>query len=180
VADEPTSVRKFRVAPRASYVPLDQLLARFRAGRSGWHKTKFCSTMGLFSSNGLGIYTGGAGAAAGTSGKPPARETREATLRGGVKREGALHGIGADGRCQISGDLAVGCALCGLAYAYVLCLISYMLCAAHCACASAGKLLTGNTGSFCEQQPLKAPRAPCGPIPQYGYKILYCSSLRTA
>jgi hypothetical protein len=55
--DEPTSVRKFRVAPRDSYVPLDldQLPDRFRAGRSGWHKTKFCSaiTMGLFSSNGL-------------------------------------------------------------------------------------------------------------------------------
>jgi hypothetical protein len=35
--DEPTSVRKFRVAPRASYVPLDldRLPARFRAGRSG-------------------------------------------------------------------------------------------------------------------------------------------------
>jgi hypothetical protein len=35
----------------------------------------------------------------------------------------------------------------------------------------AGKLLTGNIGSLCEQQPLKALRAPCGPIPQY--KILY-------
>jgi hypothetical protein len=46
--DEPTSVRKFRVAPRASYAPLGQLPACFRAGRSGWHKTKFCSTMGLF------------------------------------------------------------------------------------------------------------------------------------
>jgi hypothetical protein len=35
--DEPTSVRKFRVAPRASYGPLDldRLPARFRAGRSG-------------------------------------------------------------------------------------------------------------------------------------------------
>jgi hypothetical protein len=41
---EPTSVRKFRAAPRASYVPLDpdQLPARFRAGRSrsGWRKTQ--------------------------------------------------------------------------------------------------------------------------------------------
>jgi hypothetical protein len=37
--DEPTSVRKFRVAPRASYAPLDRLLARFRAGRGGWPKT---------------------------------------------------------------------------------------------------------------------------------------------
>jgi hypothetical protein len=36
----------------------------------------------------------------------------------------------------------------------------------------AGKLLTGNIGSLCEQQPLKALRAPCGPTPQY--KILYC------
>jgi hypothetical protein len=35
----------------------------------------------------------------------------------------------------------------------------------------AGKLLTGNTGSLCKQQPLKALRAPCGPTPQY--KILY-------
>jgi hypothetical protein len=35
----------------------------------------------------------------------------------------------------------------------------------------AGKLLTGNIGSLCEQQPLKALRAPCGPIPQY--KMLY-------
>jgi hypothetical protein len=34
----------------------------------------------------------------------------------------------------------------------------------------AGKLLTGNTGSLCKQQP-KALRAPCGPTPQY--KILY-------
>jgi hypothetical protein len=31
----------------------------------------------------------------------------------------------------------------------------------------AGKLLSGNIGSLCEQQPLKALRAPCGPIPQY-------------
>jgi hypothetical protein len=43
--------------------------------------------------------------------------------------------------------------------------MSYMLCAAHCACACAcagkiyRKLLTGNTGSFCEQQPLKAKSA---------------------
>jgi hypothetical protein len=38
--DELTSVRKFRVVPRASYVPLDRLPARFRAGqRSGWPKT---------------------------------------------------------------------------------------------------------------------------------------------
>jgi hypothetical protein len=35
----------------------------------------------------------------------------------------------------------------------------------------AGKLLTGNIGSLCEQQPLKALRAPSGPISQY--KILY-------
>jgi hypothetical protein len=36
----------------------------------------------------------------------------------------------------------------------------------------AGKLLTGNIGSLCEQQqPLKALRAPGGPIPQY--KILF-------
>jgi hypothetical protein len=59
--DEPTSVRKFRVAcggatcficaPRPSTSCL--LPARFRAGRSGWHKNNFCSTMGLFSSNGL-------------------------------------------------------------------------------------------------------------------------------
>jgi hypothetical protein len=35
------------------------------------------------------------------------------------------------------------------------------------------KLLTGNIGSLCEQQPLKALRAPCGPIPQY--KMLYYS-----
>jgi hypothetical protein len=35
----------------------------------------------------------------------------------------------------------------------------------------AGKLLTGNIGSLCEQQPLKVLRAPCGPIPQY--KMLY-------
>jgi hypothetical protein len=33
--DEPTSVQNFRVAPRASYVPLDRPPARFRAGRSG-------------------------------------------------------------------------------------------------------------------------------------------------
>jgi hypothetical protein len=39
----------------------------------------------------------------------------------------------------------------------------------------AGELLTGNIGSLCEWQPLKALRAPCGPIPQY--KILYyCAS----
>jgi hypothetical protein len=35
----------------------------------------------------------------------------------------------------------------------------------------AGKLLTGNIGSLCEQQPLKALRAPSGPISQY--KILF-------
>jgi hypothetical protein len=35
----------------------------------------------------------------------------------------------------------------------------------------AGKLLTGNIGSLCEQQPLKALRAPGGPTPQY--KILH-------
>jgi hypothetical protein len=35
----------------------------------------------------------------------------------------------------------------------------------------AGKLLTGNVGSLCEQQPLKALRAPSGPISQY--EILY-------
>jgi hypothetical protein len=35
----------------------------------------------------------------------------------------------------------------------------------------AGKLLTGNIGSLCEQQPLKALRAPGGPISQY--KILH-------
>jgi hypothetical protein len=35
----------------------------------------------------------------------------------------------------------------------------------------AGKLLAGNIGSLCEQQPLKALRAPGGPIPQY--KMLY-------
>jgi hypothetical protein len=40
----------------------------------------------------------------------------------------------------------------------------------------AGKLLTGNIGSLCEQQPLKALRAPGGPIPQY--KILYYYLLR--
>jgi hypothetical protein len=34
-----------------------------------------------------------------------------------------------------------------------------------------GKLLTGHIGSLCEQQPLKALRAPSGPISQY--KILY-------
>jgi hypothetical protein len=46
--DEPTSVRKFRVAPRASYAPLDRLPGRFRfrAGRGGWPKTQFGSTMG--------------------------------------------------------------------------------------------------------------------------------------
>jgi hypothetical protein len=40
-------VRKFRVAPRASYAPLDRLPGRFRfrAGRSGWPKTQFWSTM---------------------------------------------------------------------------------------------------------------------------------------
>jgi hypothetical protein len=37
----------------------------------------------------------------------------------------------------------------------------------------AGKLLTGNIGSLCEQQPLKALRAPGGPIPRY--KMLYYS-----
>jgi hypothetical protein len=42
-------------------------------------------------------------------------------------------------------------------------------CAALC---FAGKLLTGNIGPLCEQQPLKALRAPCGSIPQYQYKIL--------
>ena len=52
--DEPTSVRKFRVAPRASYAPLDRLPGSFRAGRSGWPKTQFGSTMGLFNSpNGI-------------------------------------------------------------------------------------------------------------------------------
>jgi hypothetical protein len=35
----------------------------------------------------------------------------------------------------------------------------------------AGKLLTGNIGSLCEQQPLKALRAPSGPISQY--QMLY-------
>jgi hypothetical protein len=35
----------------------------------------------------------------------------------------------------------------------------------------AGKLLTGNIGSLCEQQPLKALRAPGGPTSRY--KILY-------
>jgi hypothetical protein len=43
-------------------------------------------------------------------------------------------------------------------------------CTALC---SAGKLLTGNVGPLCEQQPLaKALHAPCGSIPQYQYKIL--------
>jgi hypothetical protein len=40
-----------------------------------------------------------------------------------------------------------------------------------------GKLLTGNTGSLCEQQPLKALRAPCGPVPQY--KMLYYTAHST-
>jgi hypothetical protein len=35
-------------------------------------------------------------------------------------------------------------------------------------------LLTGNIGSLCEQQPLKALRAPGGPIPQYKNIILLC------
>jgi hypothetical protein len=52
-ANEPTSVRKFRVAPRASYVPLDRLPARFRAGRSSWPKTQFYSTMRLFGMSGI-------------------------------------------------------------------------------------------------------------------------------
>jgi hypothetical protein len=38
--DEPTSIRKFRAEPRASYAPLDRLPARFREGRSGWPKTR--------------------------------------------------------------------------------------------------------------------------------------------
>jgi hypothetical protein len=62
--------------------------------------------------------------------------------RGGVESGGALHGI--DG-----GDLAAGGLLPLLAN---------------------GKLLTGNIGSLCEQQPLKALRAssaPGGPILQY-------------
>jgi hypothetical protein len=46
--DEPTSVRKFRVAPRASYAPLDRLPGLFRASCSGWPKTQFWSTMGSF------------------------------------------------------------------------------------------------------------------------------------
>jgi hypothetical protein len=53
--DEPTSVRKFRVAPRASYAPLDRLPGRFRAGRSGWPKAQFGSTMGSFCM--IGILT---------------------------------------------------------------------------------------------------------------------------
>ena len=52
--DEPTSVRKFRVAPRASYAPLDRLPGRFRAGRSGWPKAQFGSTMGSFCMIGIG------------------------------------------------------------------------------------------------------------------------------
>jgi hypothetical protein len=43
---------------------------------------------------------------------------------------------------------------------------------------AAGKLLTGNIGSLCEQQPLKALRAPGGPISQY--KRLYIMLLLVA
>jgi hypothetical protein len=48
--DEPTSARKLRVAPRASYAPLGRLPDRFCAGRSrsGWPKTQFHSTMRFF------------------------------------------------------------------------------------------------------------------------------------
>jgi hypothetical protein len=46
--DEPTAGGEVRVAPRASYAPLDRLPGRFRAGRSGWPKTQFGSTMGSF------------------------------------------------------------------------------------------------------------------------------------
>jgi hypothetical protein len=71
--------------------------------------------------------------------REPAR-AREVTLRGGVKRLCTLHGI--DRWCRFG-------------------------CAALCC---AGKLPTGTETSarfaLCEQQPLKALRAPCGPIPQ--------------
>jgi hypothetical protein len=55
---------------------------------------------------------------------------------------------------------AVYCQSTDIQHSYCLLLTAYCL------------LLTGDTGSLCEQQPLKALRAPCGPIPQY--KILCC------
>jgi hypothetical protein len=92
---------------------------------------------------GVGERNTHGGCRCGLRGGPPGTRPRERSNTSGWREEEeALRGI--DG-----GNLAFGCA--------ALC--------------CAGKLLTGNTGSLCEQQPLKALCAPCGPIPQY--KILY-------
>jgi hypothetical protein len=45
--DEPTSVRKFRAVPRASYVPLEWLPDRLRVGRSGCRGALFLLRYGF-------------------------------------------------------------------------------------------------------------------------------------
>jgi hypothetical protein len=56
-------------APRASYAPLDRLPGSFRAGRSGWPKTQFGSTMGY----GLVLYDRNPERSAAEAGPGPAR-----------------------------------------------------------------------------------------------------------